>query len=460
MFEAELDFAEGVAHRVEVAAIHRTGLHRHPGVVEILYVLRGQLRVEVSCETFELKTGDFAVLNHGDPHSLDGSADNVTATVHLDMAGFRDVDRFADVIIFACESFDLPRYRKQEGMLRGLLLDIVEAHVTVTQQNGTSSGLSRFEREQCRTLVRILCTAYSLEHYYNRGIQVTSARRDKYLSVLRALRDYDDKRNALELIAAREHFSKSYVSHLVKDVAATSFSDMLTFIRLCRAERMLLTTNATMLQISERCGFSDVKYFTRGFLDWFHRSPVEYRKSRSPRILEDDIVGEVSAAEAVVLFAENRRRVASADEDPQLSITPLLLKNVGSRVDLFDAVRTRRHEPHVLAERIGQPAFGGGRPHLVPVRIVAADIHSGYVLETLSSFRQINAVPSLVVQYGSRDSTLELLRSLAVNLLGIGTTSVPIWLVYSGLHERFAVDDILELIEAEHGVAVQAILTS
>lgn len=459
MFEAKPAFAEGVAHRVEVAAIHRTGLHRHPGVVEIVYVLRGELRVEVSCETFELKTGDFAVLNHGDPHSLDGSADNVTATVHLDMAGFRDVDRFADVIIFACESFDLPRYRKQEGLLRGVLLDIVEARFTETQQTGSSSQVSQFEREQCRTLVGILCTAYSLEHYYNRGVQVTPARRDKYLSVLRALREFDDKRNALELIAAREHFSKSYVSHLVKDVAATSFSDMLTFIRLCRAERMLLTTNATMLQISERCGFSDVKYFTRGFLDWFHRSPVEYRKSRSPRILEDDIGGEVSAAETVALLAENRRREASAD-DPQLSITPLLLKNVGSRVDLFDAVRTRRHEPQVLAERTGQPAFGAGRAHLVPVRIVAADIHSGYVLETLRSFRQINAVPSLVVQYGSKDSTLELLRALAVNLRGRGTVSVPIWLVYSGLHDRCAVDEILELIEAEHGIVVQAILTS
>jgi len=47
---------------------------------------------------------------------------------------------------------------------------------------------------------------------------------------------------------------------------------------LSRAEHMLLTTNKSILEISEILGFCDQSYFTRQFKTNFGMTPIEYRK--------------------------------------------------------------------------------------------------------------------------------------------------------------------------------------
>ena len=137
---------------------------------------------------------------------------------------------------------------------------------------------------------------------------------------------------------------------------------MLVYLRLANAERLLLTTDATMLDIAAQCGFSDVKYFTRGFVDWFKLTPTEYRIRYRPEVLRDNEISTVSAGLFADLVGGHRRRVASPTEGPRLAITPLLLKNVGSRVDLFERVRART----APVARVDAPT---GPRHLVPIRV-------------------------------------------------------------------------------------------
>ncbi|WP_441960669.1 AraC family transcriptional regulator [Mycolicibacterium houstonense] len=447
MFESVVNFAGGTAVRTGVQSIRRTNLHRHPGVVEIAYALRGGLHVQVSCETFELEPGDFAVINAGDPHILSGSADNVTALVHIDLAQFDAVDPFVQQIIFACESFDLPRYRRQEALMRGMLLDLIGGG---TESDGIGPERTRNVADE---LVRLLCTGYSLENYYNRESAPRSGQREKFLTILGFVRDNVDRRDVLELTAAALHYSKSYVSHLVKDVAAVSFSDLLGFLRVSRAELLLLTTDDTMLEIAAACGFSDVKYFTRTFVDWFRKSPMEYRKYCAPEVLRDSEVGEVPIASAVALVHDHRRQVASPAERPRLSVTPLLLKNIGSRMDLFDAVRSHRQD--LIPSRPLPADPPNGLPHLVPIRIDMSDLEDGHLVNGLPSFEQIHATACLVLGFSSKAATLALVDALAKQLPD--TRQAPIWLTYGAIHDRGSVDDVLAHAEAEHGLQVQAI---
>jgi hypothetical protein len=86
-------------------------------------------------------------------------------------------------------------------------------------------------------------------------------------------------------------------------------------------------------------GFSDVKYLTRCFLDWFKQTPAEYRSANRPATLRDNEIEAVAAEATAALIREHRRRVASPTDAPRLSITPILLKNIGSRADLFEKIR-------------------------------------------------------------------------------------------------------------------------
>jgi AraC-like DNA-binding protein len=438
MFEAVVDVTGGAC--TEVCALRRTRMHMHPNAVELLYVLRGGLHVTVSCETFDLEVGDFAVLNHSDPHLLEGSDDNVTAMIHFDPAAFRHLDPHVEQLCFACESFDLARYLQQESLLRGLILDLIDAAATRSDTYPTGEQL-----------MRLLCDEYSLESYYHRDARITAGQREKFRAIFSSTRRHAHRRDVLDVVAAEHHYSKSYVSHVVKDTAAISFSDMLTYLRLANSERLLLTTDATVLDIATQCGFSDVKYFTRGFVDWFRQTPSEYRSRYRPEVLRDDESRPVDAATVQRLVGEHRQRVASPNDGPRLSVTPLLLKNIGSKVDLFERIRTR---PHVDAM---PPVESTGPRHLIPIQVDIADVDSGYLLDALASFAQINATPCLVLRYTSRMATIALVDTVAQRLRGAVETPM-LWLVYHAAHDRPGVDCVIAHAADSHRMQVQAVL--
>ncbi len=440
MFESVVAFEPGSVVSTGVHRVRQTNVHRHAGALEIVYVLRGDLHIKVSCEEFDLQAGDYAVLNRGDAHALTGSDENVTAVVHIDLAACRDIDPFVEHIIFACESFDLARYRRQESVLRGLILDLVDSPPVMADR-------------RCRELMTLLCAEYSLENYYNRGVTLSTAQREKYLGITRFLREHASERDVLGMLASDQHYSKSYVSHFVKEASAIAFSDLLGYIRVALAENLLLSTDATMLEIAASCGFSDVKYFTRTFVDWFHHSPADYRKRYQPETLRDNAMTAVAESTAHELTQEHRQRVASPGDGPRLSVTPLLLKNLGSRLDLFETVKPRADaDPGAVSEVTDGPA------HLIPIRVTKAELDSGYTMAGLASFHQIRTTPCLVLDYTTAAATLDLVGDVVSRLTLAAPLDAVIWLVYNAFHDRNGVEEVITRTKEQHGIDIQPVM--
>ena len=447
MLASAVDTARGAGACAEVSSIRRTPLHAHPGVLEIVYVLRGALHARVSFERFDLVAGDFIVVNAGDPHQLLGVDDNLTAVLHADLSAFADIDPFPGDIIFACESFDLVRYRGHESELRAQILDVVASLV------GGGDLVSSSPPSPCRELVRVLASSYSLESYYHRDREPNSAQRNMFHTVVRYLGEHADQRDVLGQLAERLHYSKSRVSHLVKDVSGISFSDLLTFVRVNRGERLLLDGDDTIVDVSAACGFSDVKYFTRAFNDWFHQQPSEYRRTLRPEMLGAGDIRAVAPDAALAALDLHRGELARTSGAPRLSITPLLLKNVGSRLDLYETIRTADVS---TTECEDAPENIGGIRHLVPIEIDLADLDSRSLLYSLTSFDQIDATPCLVLRFTTRTAVCADLEALRERL-GDGR-DVAIWLVYAAMSDRRAVDAVVAFADAELGLSVQPIL--
>lgn len=79
-------------------------------------------------------------------------------------------------------------------------------------------------------------------------------------------------------IAARENLSLYYLSHLFKETFGMPFQTYLLKIRCENARRLLLLTDLSLLDICISCGFSDPKYFNKGFRQQYQLSPKEYRQ--------------------------------------------------------------------------------------------------------------------------------------------------------------------------------------
>ena len=70
----------------------------------------------------------------------------------------------------------------------------------------------------------------------------------------------------------------SYLSHFFKASFGMSFQEYVMKLRCEKARQLLLLTDFSLLDISMACGFSDIKYFNKGFSRQFGCSPRQYRR--------------------------------------------------------------------------------------------------------------------------------------------------------------------------------------
>ncbi len=78
--------------------------------------------------------------------------------------------------------------------------------------------------------------------------------------------------------AARIGLSPSYFSRIFKSVMQVSFPDYVNRIRMRNAERLLLSGDVSITEISECVGFSSCAYFISCFRKAYGTTPAKYRK--------------------------------------------------------------------------------------------------------------------------------------------------------------------------------------
>lgn len=98
---------------------------------------------------------------------------------------------------------------------------------------------------------------------------------------IRVISDYIDRHYQEKLflsdIAGELGLTMSYLSHFFKSCFHMPFQSYLLKLRCEKARQLLWLTDLSLLDISIACGFSDIKYFTKGFQKQFGCSPRQYR---------------------------------------------------------------------------------------------------------------------------------------------------------------------------------------
>lgn len=75
------------------------------------------------------------------------------------------------------------------------------------------------------------------------------------------------------------HLSQSYVTRLIKQETGSSFSELLTRMRIDRAVSLLVQSpDMKLVEIAERTGFASQHYFSRVFKEKVGFSPADYRQ--------------------------------------------------------------------------------------------------------------------------------------------------------------------------------------
>ena len=86
---------------------------------------------------------------------------------------------------------------------------------------------------------------------------------------------------SLNNIAAENDISVSYLSKKFKTATGYNLSEYVRAIRINQAKKLLLETDDSISEISEKCGFNDSNYFSYVFKQLENISPLNYRKLHS-----------------------------------------------------------------------------------------------------------------------------------------------------------------------------------
>ena len=90
-------------------------------------------------------------------------------------------------------------------------------------------------------------------------------------------KDYSE-RFTLSVLASEYHVSSSHLSHIFKSVTGYAPIEYLMICRISAAKGLLSTTDKSIKEIVDLCGFSDESNFSRTFREKVGVTPTQFRK--------------------------------------------------------------------------------------------------------------------------------------------------------------------------------------
>ena len=249
-------------------------LYRTPHVhkeLEVCLLLEGSVRLLTRDRSVLYEAGSLWAVNPFESHELIADRPALILSLQIAPGFFASVFPQMENMEFSLPSPDLPDETGERARLAEALLEIARTY------------FSREERAplRCAGLIFLFFEALlgwlPCRRVSEQERQSTANRAQR----IRAITSYIDRHYTEKLLLtdlARElGLSMSYLSAFFKSVFGISFQSYVMKMRCEKARQLLLLTDFSLLDISIACGFSDLKYFNRGFARQFGCSPRQYR---------------------------------------------------------------------------------------------------------------------------------------------------------------------------------------
>ncbi len=226
--------------------------------IELLYIKRGSIRMQVTNHAFTAREGDLVVCDSGEIHYSDSySKDSI-----LDFIIF-DTGLISSHYTYHCfaKPFLTAEELEKSGLKRRLpalekLIDTELSEREAYYQDIVRAGLQDFWFR----LLRVM-PADQGGVMKNRRIAML----EDFQNLLSYMEEHAAENITLEMAAEKMHFSPSHFSKVFKQLTGTGFIRYLNTIRITLASELLIRSDTPMTQIAFSCGFQNVRNFNRVF---------------------------------------------------------------------------------------------------------------------------------------------------------------------------------------------------
>lgn len=240
---------------------------------ELFYMAEGECTVFIGHRIFRIQAGDFALIPAGTLHKTDyiskGQNTKYVLSFSIRMGG--EIDRFlgeqvvADVMGQGHVSTPMQRREHITTLLNRMFYEYEN-----------SAQYSKCVCKACLAELMLSIARYGKGDPENAGdIRTDSERMQAVASYI-----YENAHQELSLEELARVFalSPSHLSRTFKAETGFGIKEYIIRIRMRRAAELLLTTELSVTEVAQRCGFNDSNYFGDAFKRTTGLSPREYRK--------------------------------------------------------------------------------------------------------------------------------------------------------------------------------------
>lgn len=233
--------------------------------IEIFAVFEGDLDFYIGDREYPLKAGDFILVNSNEVHSIKSPHPNMTLVVQIPLDLFENYIEKNSILYF--KHFK----EKSDEEVMAVLREMYGTYV---------SGETGYEFKvlsQFYQVIYILIKRYR-ETRVGQDLILANRNLDRLSRITDYMQSNYTEELTLEGVAETFSYTPTYISHMFRKYAGTTFKTYLQNLRLEHGYRMLNDTNISIGDIAMRCGFASSKSFSTFFHRKYGIMPGEFRK--------------------------------------------------------------------------------------------------------------------------------------------------------------------------------------
>ena len=272
-----------------------------PNELRIIWVLEGSLQVKFVSGIIELHAGDAEIVNINTPVGLQASGENLVAVLSIDSEFAKKHFNAIDKMSLNCNlNYIFPRTlsERERTDFSNLLSDIATLYFS---GKATQDGLV----EKSRTLLR-----YLIEHFNSvadmlQDMPNAEFHFSRFKNINEFIQDNLSEKLTLSSVASREFISTQYLANEFKKRYGVPFNEMLNYYRVIHSVQLLLSTELSITEICNRCGFSATRYYYKYFKKYLLITPHEFRRNNKRSYRKVCDYQELSPAESWAYFSQS-----------------------------------------------------------------------------------------------------------------------------------------------------------
>jgi len=245
---------------------------------EIIYIKKGNGRVQVDFDTFEAQAGDIFLVMPGHLHSIrrmpGKSMEYENIIFNLEFLGSATVD--------VCSQKFWQPLQNEKILLPVHIGAGHELHETLRGYLDTTDHLCDLRPEGYELGVKgNLLMVFSLlisRAQINEEFHYDSKNMQKIRLVLQYIAEHYDERLTIDEVSDICGYSSSHFMRWFKEMTGTGFNGYLIEYRLDKAAQELRSTALSVLEVAEKNGFDNLSNFNRLFKKKFEMTPSRFRK--------------------------------------------------------------------------------------------------------------------------------------------------------------------------------------